>query len=659
MQKIRLLLIFVLLSLLTLVLISREGFNSSKSLQKFDLVVSTDGTIEPGLNQDFMVYPLIATTSPSISPAKLIGCFEVHDQRMGFSTVSQSENLSSHGFPARFRLKVPENFSNAFVYFNVYEKNLKKKMLLSERFEVKTDLSIAVTPPDKPLYCGEWLNLKLIAFNKRTLKGLYKIPIRVKMQTPFDLTTINRVISTEVDGTCNFTAFINPNSPQGLYRFEISHGFQTIMLTLPLLSADKKNISLTQPFNSYGISISPGSKQSHLSEPATRFKLRVPPQPQLFSDLKLGNQQLSFSFDCTGSSYRSVEIWQNGQLVNQSDLPILKGRTTHPLPRGLNPALPINVKVWMHTDNKILTQEQSLMQKAGPNSIFENFFQRLEKALSADSNPVIQTFLKPQSTIKPSLIRPQTKAAPNNANIIIEPSEHYIEQFQQTLPVSDSMRFLDLGKTSFKARSKFVLVESEVDLRRFNFDRLKIHLSPEIFFKRFIAAIYSQTPDIDGILSEAEARTIRFNLLTIIDQETELQKLEGLLIPISEFLIFSQAHLKTLEERRKRAFRVISHMSGLIHVPEQFAPEMIKYRRKQNYLGPAGQTLDFTLNENLLLSILKTGGKIRLETVKSKFPINLSNQIIDQKNRDFSGNRRLIEKLINLRTDPVLLELIY
>lgn len=656
-KKILLLLVFGF-SILAIAVLNWEIVFQPDGLPQFKVVVSCDGSIEPGIKQEFIVYPLESTNFSPWEKAKFTAKLEIIDSRGSFTSVSESKALKERHFPLRFSLKVPQDIAISSVYFNLYTSNFQQKLFYSKKLEVKNDIAIAVFPPGKQLFCGDWVSLKILAFNKKTMKGHYKVPSRVKMTTPHGATTINRIINSELDGTSVFTTFINSNSPQGIYKFEITHGNQLIKITLPVKSADRKTASISKTVAITGLPILSGNTLDSESKKEL-FCIKFPKKRQIISQLKHGNNQFSFYFDCSNSLFRSVEIWQNGILFNQSNLPVDVGRSSQALPLGINLSSPIRVKLWMLKDGHFETDEQVVLFEKGSKKSQNSFYSLLESNIKFPREPIIQRLMSFPTPLFSNIDMSDKGFAPKKQEIRIEPLEENLIRFNQALSNNESMRFLEFANNRDSVSSQFILVDTELELEKYNFDQLKIHLSPSIFFRRFIAALYQPDSGIEIILSEAEARAMRFKYLSFTEQSSELEKLEGLLIPISEFIQFSAAHEKELESLRIRAFNVLAQMGNLIHLPAPLAQQLAPFSQKIRTIGPASAILESNLSEETVNFALKKGGKVRIKTTTNDFPVNLSSSVIDFNNRNFAGGHRILEKLSNLRTGPVLVELIY
>ncbi|MFZ5950304.1 MAG: hypothetical protein ACOYXC_06345, partial [Candidatus Rifleibacteriota bacterium] len=103
----------------------------------------------------------------------------------------------------------------------------------------------------------------------------------------------------------------------------------------------------------------------------------------------------------------------------------------------------------------------------------------------------------------------------------------------------------------------------------------------------------------------------------------------------------------------QRANRLLHHLQNLIFLPVKPDPEFLAPLT----IGPLKPFLENTLNSELIKKACKRGGKIQLKTLAGDYPVNLGARILEFNNR--LGNHRQLQKIVNLRTDPVLIELVF
>lgn len=627
------------------ILLVCSGCNLSTPEKGVNFVVSADGMLEPGQRQDYLIYQLDQEFRLASQTFNLDVRLETNDSHAKFITIAENQNQNSARQPRHCTFMIPEEANISDLFLNLYSTDFKARLLYSQPLSNLKNLRLAVSPQQQPHYCGEWLNLKIAAFNPRNLTGQYKIPIRVRMTTPFGLTTINRILTSEVDGFANFSTFINSNSPQGIYKFEISAQNNLLTLSLPVLSADKRIHSISTRLPVFGINTlaNPGKELAQ-----NDLALSFPPDQEIIQTLKPANQQIKFDFNCGESGMRSAEVWQNGILLNYSELPIAAGNSSHPLPRSLQPEMPMCLKVWFHDGQSLHSQQKTFfMSDSGKNPI-KDFLAGMQ-AYSTTEDPIVNDFLVADSLLGANFATTSAQLR----QIRLEPENFHAGPADKE-PAKFDLRRLPTSRKKLTApANRFYLVENEFDLSRFNFDRLKIHLNPRQFYRRFITSLYQPVSDIETIVSEAEARLLRFEFLSPPEQESELEKIEGLLIPLAEFVCATPP--SDFPDLYQRTRNLLNNLESLLYLP----PEL-KSPDKSNgiySLGPISPFLETSLTRDMINRVVKTGGKVRIKTETHEFPVNLNAKVVDFKNR--AGQRRILDKLINLRTEPVLIELIF
>ncbi|MEW6710104.1 MAG: hypothetical protein AB1403_09815, partial [Candidatus Riflebacteria bacterium] len=489
------------------------------------MVISADGHLEPGKKQSFSVYFLNKSNLLSENPAALEFRIESRKKNGDFVTICTNLDQPEKKNPTTCSFSLPQEIRVSELFLNAYAGTVLKNQVFSISFPVQKNFGFAIAPSAQKIYCGDWVNLKLLAADSRSLNGIYKVPIRVRMTPPFGLTTLNRVITTELDGFANFTTFINGSSPPGIYRFEISSGNRNAFLFLPVADAAEKATTLSEKVQAAGI---PLAITKTATDQNSLFTCSTPPKSEIISDLKTGNQQLSFYFNCVGSSYRSVEIWQNGNLLHQANLPIEEGNSSYPLPRNFISTIPVRVKTWFIRDHKIFKQDQAVIFERPGNNRVLDFLQKLIDISDKNVSEPENLILEQSPVFSPGLtVATETQ----NWNFSIEPAKMSLISEQENFS-SHEQRLLKLDRGISQCSNLFLIVENELDLSHYNFDLLKIHLSRRKFYSDFLSAIFHPVADIETILSEAEARLARFSLLNLTGRMEELEKIEGLVIPL-------------------------------------------------------------------------------------------------------------------------------
>ncbi|MFZ5950300.1 MAG: hypothetical protein ACOYXC_06325, partial [Candidatus Rifleibacteriota bacterium] len=434
-----------------------------------NIVISADGYLEPGKKQSFSVYQLNKSNLLSENPTPLDFRIEGRKKNGDFFTICTNLDQSEKNNPTTCSFSLPHELRVSELFLNAYAGTVFKNRVFSMNLPVQKNFGFAIAPSSQKIYCGDWINLKLVAADSRSLSGIFKVPIRVRMTPPFGLTTLNRVVNTEIDGFANFTTFINGSSPPGIYRFEISSGNRRAFLFLPVSDAAEKATTLIEKVQAAGIPLAMTKTPSDENAP---FTCSTPPQSEIISGLKTGNQQLFFDFNCVGSSYRSVEIWQNGSLLHQANLPIEEGNSSYPLPRNFISSIPVRVKTWFIRDNKIFKQDQAVIFERPGNNRVLDFLQKLIDISDKNITEPENLILEQSPVFSPGLtVASETR----NWDFSIEPAK--LGMISEVEPGSSSkQRPLKLDRGLTQCSNRFLIVENELDLSHYNFDLLKIHL---------------------------------------------------------------------------------------------------------------------------------------------------------------------------------------
>ena len=145
------------------------------------------------------------------------------------------------------------------------------------------------------------------------------------------------------------------------------------------------------------------------------------------------------------------------------------------------------------------------------------------------------------------------------------------------------------------------------------------------------------------------------------DKKMELEKLEGLLIPLSEywFSMDQQNFDGENTEFNRNCVNLLSQLKNFIHIPKNAFDLMKKDNSVQTTLTSLPNLINFKASKDLLEAALKPGGKILLEDQKRSFASDLTSSPLELINRNFTRQNNNLKKLINLRSDPVIIELIY
>ena len=617
--------------------------------------ISFDGPIQPDSQAEILLYALnkknLKALDNKVLSANLAARIEIKNKDGKFNPISHAEEIIKSDFPLILSFQIPENLKKKVICFNLYADSTSDKLLFSQFLTLKPDRTLILTPPSTNPVCGNQLRFKLNSLNLKTLKPEYRMPIRVKMQAPFKLFTINRVINTDINGEAIFETLLHKNAPPGLYNFFIHFANKEIYGSMPIIkdmTENKKTVHNNE------------KAKIDLSKNLTNYKIKFfRPKKVLFTSLKAEKDMLNFNFDCSGSSFRTIEIWQNGKLIDQSYLPIEKGRSTYPLPRKIDSKKPLKIKFWMLKNNKVEIDTRIVV--INRDKAYKKLFNQLKnrvKGLSRFSeNQFLTNFKHSQPFVYANV----------SGNKHLSPSIRSFYKIdgnteQNKIPDYESIKseridYYKNSDTNFNFVSRFFIVKNEIKLAGYRFNYLLIHLNPVSFLNNFITGIPEQKTDILYLISEAEARLLLMNYLNLSEQKLQIKHLESLVTPLSEILLLLKKNRNLYTKISPRLFKVLKYLKNYTHVPDKLETNLEATKEKIPTLGPLKSILKQKLSKSELDQFLQSSGKVFIIKNKGSYQVNLTGDIIKQANQsEFNSENRII-KLANTRANPILIEI--
>jgi hypothetical protein len=204
---------------------------------------------------------------------------------------------------------------------------------------------------------------------------------------------------------------------------------------------------------------------------------------------------------------------------------------------------------------------------------------------------------------------------------------------------------------------RFFLVTDELQLSRYKFSSLRIWHQPRRLLGSLIGSLMLERANISYLIGEAEIRSLRLQYLSGAERPAELEKLEGLLAPLSEFYEFCQSSPELKDSWESGILRAIKRVSEYIAIPEKLAAALKKTPADTGRIGPFSPVLPAEVTLDALMPAIKPGGKVLLTSSERQMPINLSGDVSIFSSRSFSGKEERFEKLVNTRSLPVVVEL--
>lgn len=637
----------------------------------FSVVLSSDSFWAPDSRQEILVYPLSDSkklmhheTGLKIS-ARITA--RNYEENSPDTTVIPLIYREEGAFSGNF--SIPGNWLQGAVTIEIFQNDQTRQLLHKCEAQIGKDIALAVLPPDDEVFAGSWVNFKIAAINRKSGSGQFKIPVRVRLKSPSGCLTINRVIHTDIDGMALFTTHLHESIPEGLYKFEFSHGNEIVQIELFIQNSSKKNSLLSRRIKNKIQGILPVSAFLKTSTPAdedicrlftiTSLEAKTATPTSNLSDVRIKKDEKNettaiLSYACKDSNYRQIEIWQNGQAIYASELPLESGTISIPLVKASSSS-PLRFKLWFLKANELFIHEQSLITLDNTGSVVGKFlmeanaiFPEVENALPYST----LTLSRPGLTSINQGRNSQLSSPGIQRNRLIK-SLNQPEEFEP-----DSIQSFLLGlQSNIIPGKRFFLVENELMLNRYRFSSLRVWFDPRKFFTSVLAALRKDRSSVDFVVGEAECRALRFPFLPMADQASELEKLEGLLIPLSEFHSNESYANGVQKQNLLRVERAIRRLSNLIHVSQTLIKNFDPLSADLSKIGPFSPVLPGEISIASLFGSLKTGGKVNLVSEERSIALNLLEYSSVYRNKSYSGQDNKLIKLVNTRSTPVLVEL--
>lgn len=513
---------------------------------------------------------------------------------------------------------------------------------------------LIVIPPAKEVFAGDWINFKIGAVDRKSGMGKFKTPVRVRLFSPGGQMTVNRVISTDIYGSAFFTTHINPWAPAGNYSFTFTSGLESVKVDIRVGSKDRKDEQLCNeirdsirgllPMPAFFEKFKPRAASDTTEWHALEFS--TPEKPSLdITDLKLSGNQAVLSYNCPDSVYRRIELWQNGRVIYSSDLPLLTGRVSLPLHRNVTSGVPVSFRLWQKRKDNVFTCHERSIITGDPAGSFSSFLLKEAAELFAKSgaeNLFHDFFDQTGSLIVNRSDLPVTY-------LPVLPVLHIISGKEQ--PVQEkSADFLNTQAGKEAYRHKFLVITDNLNLSRFRVSAIRIFLDQRKFFSALLSSIRRGNNDINCLIAEAECRALRFPLLNMAEQSAELEKLEGLLIPLSSFLAENPQ-----DNAAPGILRALKRLSNYIFVPDNFLENGTEIDMSR--IGPCPPFLSGDLSLETLYEALKPGGKVNIISDERTITLLLTGKTVTHKKQKTAGRESRPEQIVNARATPIIIDL--
>lgn len=656
---------FLPLILLTAIIVGLAVFIQRPALpplpENLLLTLSTDGPLQPGHPQELLLHAfsrqqerLTRETALRLSASISQSASDTAQFPLENITFAQHRDGSYRGL-----LKLPANMQGTLT-IAIFPTGYPEKELMRSSITCSNSPGLLILPPTAPVHPGNWLSFRIALINRKSGKGIFKAPVRVKMKTPAGHDTVNRVVLTDLHGTCLFTTHLHNSSAYGIHDFEFSTANTVQSLPMPVLPQPDKFV-IAQKL----IKNEPGLLSSISSVFLNNLTLASPPihilkygntasetAGGLLDEFKVESDQAFINYDCTGSDYRHVEVWQNGHLIYSSDLQLESGRISVPFPHPPEPSQPLFTKIWEIRGNTLKVQEKSALPPGRkPSPILSFLKDAAEYLQDTDHFALASMFFTSPGFMAVN--------QPNKCFSLTSENTPQLIPTQQGLPLqpANPERFFTASETSGRSFKRFFLVDDELALGRYRFSGLRIWLYPPRFFTSLIASFRNQPANVDFLIGEAECRALRFVFLSIADQPAELEKMEGILAVLAELNDYAEAHPERAANWRPGLRRAVDRLAKLIHTPVSIRPASNASAPEESRFGPFAPVQPFEITLDKLYQALKPGGKVTLKTGERGIPLTLSGDSVTFRSRSLPGLNNRPDHLINARTEPVIVEL--
>ena len=619
-------------------------------------VVSADGPAQPGQTQELLINVFTRQNGNLKRETGMQLSADLQASAPQLFQIADLQLSDSGAYLCRFT--IPEAFSGTAT-LRIFQTGYQKTSLFSCQIPVEADNDLVVLPPAVPIHPGNWLSFRIASINRKTGAGNFKVPIRVKMHTPGRHQTINRVLQTDINGTAVFTTHMHEHAAPGCYEFEFVQGKTHRLLELAVQSAPDRSTLLKQLFQHRLDFIQPISpvflnQLAIASPPAYLISSHSvdASHTSMLSEIRPEIDQAFLAYDCNGSEHRQIEVWQNGNLIYNSGLQLASGRISIPFPHPVDLTQPLFFRIWQIGATSLRIQEKAVLP--GDKRLTPAIATLKDTGLYLDQDSETDFsslfFTRPGFFASSSSLQLENLTSQGSLQLKLAEPSIYCQTYQAD-------RLVSTTNPQIRSQKRFFLVENELNLSRYRFATMKIWLEPEDFFTSLIAALRSEEARVDFLIGEAECRALRFSCAGIEDQAVELEKLEGCLAILTELFGYATSNPEQAAAWNPALSRTIRRLDGLVHIPADMLDLAATATADDKKIGPFSPVLPNEISLDKLFAALKPGGKVSLSAGGRIIPMTLSGNATIYGGKDLPGQENHLEKLINLRSIPIIVEL--
>lgn len=626
------------------------------------VTVSADSSLLAGSRQDFVIYLLNPRgEAPAPESYQKLGArllLSGTGDKGTFVLESDARPLSDGAYVVSF--DIPDGSLNKQATLEVIARE-NDTLIYRGEATIERNVALMVLPPPEVIYAGNWLQLRVAVLCRKSGRGIFKVPVRVKLILPGGQQTVNRVIHSDIDGTAMFTTHLNNNTAAGIYSVEFSHGKEMVSVRLDVKSMSNKRRAREDAIQQKVANPISAIMASDIIAPVPQkywFATKTSQQGtnESLHDVTIEKNQIYLSYRCPGSSWRQIEVWQNGRIHYTSDLQLESGRISLSFKIPLQSDTPISLKLWHLDANGIQVCEQKFFRRGEQETPISMFFRKTDEMFENKGSEILARRALAAPGIFSSNLGSRIRIT-NTSQTISQHIEPVIPPASEFVIVRETPARLLKSDVYKKSARRFFLVDNELQLDRYRFSTIRIWHHPRRLLGSMIRALMLERSNIAFLIGEAELRVLRLQHMSVAERQAELEKLEGLLAPMIEFYEYSKDDAKLRAAWHPGILRATNRMREHIFIPEKLAQAIKEASIDSSKIGPFSPVLPGEVTLENLLAALRPGGKVSLVSNERQMPINLSGDVSIFSSKSFSGKDEQFEKLINTRALPVVVEL--
>ena len=611
-----------------LVFIQNDPWRHISPDKVYTAIISTDGSVVPGHSQDFLVN-LFKNNDNQRTFSGYIKAGIKFSMPLTDGTTKEETVPLSYIMPGKFICSYvfPENLEETNIKMSVFPDRRIDKPILTCSLPVKNEKAIVIKEPKERIFTGDNIHFELASVEKKTGFPIFKTPIRVKMISPSGFTTLNRVVTTDTDGLASFETNIHPASPEGTYTFVLQSDNFEQKISVNVKDKSEKLTSNQFP-NLYEVIDNPNESSGFI------FNLNCEPQGSLMA------------YGCTESEHRQIEIWQNGKLQYYSNLKLEGGTVSLILQKPLLAGCPVLFKVWQINKNIITSHEKIRYLPPHQTSRASIFLKDVNSEFQNTEKDKLSIFLSRKGYIAaPSNIKVEnlTKISSPDLKAVYPASNNEIPlTYYENLLQSE-----DDSEKNVSNKEEFFLVEHEFSLE--GMTQCSILLDSSSFLSNYLKTFISQNPCLNNLLKESICRVDRYPYLDLQEQKLELEKLEGLLIPISEVYSYLNKFPQKKTLYASQILSIVNKIKNIIFIPAEFTFDISKEKEDNLNNLPMLDIKPVSRSFQSIQGLLKPTGKILLKKEKKTFELELDKPEINISSND-------CDTITNLRSIPLVIK---